>query len=327
MGRRLTKLVAAVLVLVAAPLAADAQQAGKVARVGVIEATSPSSGRPILDAFREGLRELGYTEGQNLIIEERWAEERPERFPALIAELVRLSPDVIVVGSNPGSQAAKDAKTRIPVVFAAVSDPVGRGIVASLGRPGGNLTGVSLSFEEGLSGKWLELLKDVSPKTGRVIALGRSPIDPFLAKDMPRAAQSLGIRLQFIPLRDISELNTALAGISKDPPDALIVTAAPLLFTHRGRVADVAGQLRLPTVAFSRELAVAGILMSYGPSISGSFRRAAVYVDKILKGAKPADLPVEQASRPELVVNLKTAKALGLTIPQSVLVRADQMIE
>jgi putative ABC transport system substrate-binding protein len=310
-----------------APLAIEAQQAGKVARVGVIEATSPSAGRPILDAFREGLRDLGYTEGQNVIIDERWAEERPERFPALIAQLVRLNPDVLVIGSNSGARAAKDAKTTIPVVFAAVTDPVGRGLVASLGRPGGNLTGVSLSFEEGVSGKWLELLKDAFPRMARVTALGRNPIDPDFRKDMTAAARALGINLRLVPLRDLAELNTALAGISRDRPDALIVTAAPLFFTYRTRIADAASQLRLPTVAFSRELAAAGILMSYGPSISGSFRRAAVFVDKILKGAKPADLPVEQPTTFELIINLKTAKALGLTIPQSLLGRADQLIE
>jgi len=305
------------------PLAGEAQQAGKVARVGVIEATSPSAGRPILDAFREGLRDLGYTEGQNVIIEERWAEERPERFPVLIAELVRLNSDVIVVGSNPGSQAAKDAKTTIPIVFAAVSDPVGRGLVANLARPGGNLTGVSLSFEEGLSGKWLELLRDAFPRITRVTAFGRNPIDPVFRRDMTAAAQMLGISLRLVPLRDLAELDTALARISRDRPDALILTATPLLFTYRARIADSASQLRLPTVAFSRELAAVGILMSYGPSISGSFRRAASYVDKILKGAKPADLPVEQPTKFELVINMKTAKALGLTIPPSLLLRAD----
>jgi ABC-type uncharacterized transport system substrate-binding protein len=241
--------------------------------------------------------------------------------------LVRLTPDVIVVGSNPGARAAKDAKTTIPVVFAAVSNPVGGGLVASLGRPGGNLTGVSLSFEEGLSGKWVELLKDAFPKVVRANALVRNPIDPIFRKDMTTAAQALGMKLRLVPVRDLADLNTALADISRDRRDALIVTATPLLFTHRARIADFANQLRLPTVAFSRELAVAGILMSYGPSISESFRRAATYVDKILKGAKPADLPVEQPTKFEFVINLKTAKALGLTIPQSLLLRADEIIQ
>ena len=264
---------------VAWPLAAGAQQARKTPRIGVLwHAGSAEEEGPYFTSLLQGFRDLGYVEGKTITFEHRFPNEIPDRFKSMAAELASLHVDVLVSVGNVASPYAKNATTTIPVVFAAVTDSVGRGLVASLARPGGNLTGVSLSFEEGISGKWLELLKDAFPRMARVTALGRNPIDPVFRKDMTAAARALGINLRLVPLRDLAELNTALAGISRDRPDGLIVTAAPFLFTHRTRIADSASQLRLPTVAFSRELAAAGILMSYGPSISGSFRRAATYV-------------------------------------------------
>jgi putative tryptophan/tyrosine transport system substrate-binding protein len=321
--------VAGTLALLAAPLAAEAQGTGKIPRVGIVVATSPAVGRPNVDAFRRGLRELGYIEGQSIIIEERWAEGRLERFGALIADLLRSNVDVVTVASAAGARAAKNAATTTPVVFVAVTDPIGSGVVSSLARPGGNLTGASLVIGEELAGKWVELAKDALPEVSSVVALSHTdhPMARKYAKAMEAGARTLGLKLQVFDVRDVASLDSALSMITKAPPGALIVPASPFFGVHRKRIADFALQRGIPTIGHDRSLVVDGILVSYGPSIMDSYRRGAVYVDKILKGAKPADLPVEQPTKFELVINARTAKALGLTIPPSVLARADEVIQ
>jgi putative tryptophan/tyrosine transport system substrate-binding protein len=312
-----------------APLVGEARGTRKIPRVGIVAATSPAAARHQVDAFRGGLRELGYIEGQNIVIEERWAEGKLERFGDLIADLLRSNVDVIVVASAAGARGAKNAATTTPVVFVAVTDPIGSGVVSSLARPGGNLTGTSLLIGEGLAGKWVELVKDTLPRVSSVAALGHTdhPMTRVYVKAMEAAAQTLGLKLQVFDVRDVAGLDSALSTIAKAPPDALIVTASPLFGVHRKRIADFALPRGIPTIGYDRQLVVDGVLMSYGPSITDSYRRGAVYVDRILKGAKPAALPVEQPTKFELAVNMRTAKALGLTIPPSVLVRADQIIE
>jgi len=319
---------AVVLGLILASLAAHAQTR-KIPRVGFVGASAPTAGQNPLDAFRAGLRELGYIEGQNLVIEERWAEGKPERFGQLIADLLRSKVDVIVVGSAPVAKAAKDTPTTTPVVFVAVTDPIGSGVVSSLARPGGNLTGTSLIIDEQFAGKWVELVKDALPRASSVAALAHTghPMAKKYVKAMEAAARTLGLKLQIFEVRDVAGLESALSIIAKEPPGALIVPASPLFGLHRKRVADFLLHRGIPTIGHDRSLVVDGMLMSYGPSIADSFHRSAVYVDKILKGAKPADLPVEQPTKFELVINLKTAKALSLTIPQSLLVRADEIIQ
>ena len=315
--------------LLAAPLTTLAQKTGRVPRIGIVAAGSPVAARHQVDAFREGLRDLGYIDRQDLVIEERWAEGKLERFGALIADLLRSNVDVIVVASAPGARAAKKAATTTPVVFVAVTDPIGTGVVSSLARPGGNLTGTSLFIGEEFAGKWVELVKDALPRVSSVAALGHTdhPMTRMYVKGMEAAARTLGLKLQVFDVRDVAGLDSALSMMAKAPPGALIVTASPLFGVHRKRIADFALSRGIPTIGFDRQLVADGVLMSYGPSITDSYRRSAVYVDRILKGAKPADLPVEQPTKFELVINLKTAKALGLTIPRSVLVRADELIE
>jgi putative ABC transport system substrate-binding protein len=313
----------------AAPLAAEAQETRKIPRLGMVAATSPAAGRHSTDAFRQGLRDVGYIEGQNILIEEHWAEGKLERFGDLIAALLRSNVDVIVVGSSAGARAAKNAATTKPVVFVAVTDPVGSGIVSSLARPGGNLTGTSLLIGEEFSGKWVELVKDALPQTSTVAALGHTghAMTRKYMNVMDAAARAHGLKLQVFDVQDVAGLDRSLAMIAKTAPGALIVPASPLFGVHRKRIADFALLQRIPTIGHDRALVVDGVLMSYGPSIADSYRRGAGYVDKILKGAKPADLPVEQPVQFELVINLKTAKALGLTIPSSLLLRADQVID
>ncbi len=281
-----------------------------------------------LQAFRQGLRELGYVEGQNIAIEFRWAEGKYDRLPGLAAELVRLKVNVIVASGPPAIQAAKQATETIPIVMAAIADAVAAGFVASLARPGGNITGLSLMLPE-LVGKQLELLKEVVPKVSRVALLG-NPANPPYAQQVRQAqdaARALGVRLQPLEARDPSEIDKAFAAITTERADAVIVLPDTVLLDHRTRIADHAVRRRLPTVSGQSEQAEGGGLLAYGPSISDGVRRAATYVDKILKGAKPADLPVEQPTKFELVINLKTAKALGLTIPPSLLQRADEVIQ
>jgi putative ABC transport system substrate-binding protein len=315
--------------LLAEPLAAEAQERRAIPRVGIVAAGSPSSARPQVDALRVGLRELGYIEGQSIMLEERWAEGKLERFGDLIADLQRSKVDVIVVASASGARAAKKAATTTPVVFVAVTDPIGSGVVSSLARPDGNLTGTSLLVGGELAGKWVDLVKETLPRVSRVAALAHPghPMTRSYVKALEAAARTLGLKLEVLEVPDLGGLENVLSMIAKAPPGALIVTASPLFSVHRKRIADFTLSRRIPTIAFDRQLVVDGVLMSYGPSIMDSYRRGAVYVDRILKGAKPADLPVEQPTTFEFVINLKTAKALGLTIPPSLLQRADQVIE
>ena len=316
--------------LLAAPLAADAQQAGKVPRIGFLSLTSPSDRPPLLDAFRQRLRELGWVEGQNIVIDYRYAEGRVDRLPDLAAELVRLKVDLIVasVGTQ-GATAAKNATETIPIVMIAVRDPVGIGLIASLARPGGNVTGVSGSAGLEWVAKQLELLKETVPKIRRVAILS-NPTNAYhqlALREVDVAARALGVQLQFLEAQGPNEFDGAFAAMAKESVGALLVLSDAMLNSHRTRLAELAARNRLPAAYGVRESVEAGGLMSYGPSFLDSFRRAATYVDKILKGAKPAELPVEQPTKFELVINMKAAKALGLTIPQSVLLRADHVIE
>jgi putative ABC transport system substrate-binding protein len=312
----------------AAPLTADAQQAAKVPRIGFLGNSTAALEANLVGPFREGLRDLGYVEGQNILIEYRWAEGQYERFPALIAELIALKVDVIVTAGTPAALAVKKATTSIPLVMAAVGDPIGVGLVASLARPGGNVTGLSAIAPE-LEGKRLELLREVVPKLSHIAVLW-NPDNPFHAgslKETRAAAQVLGIKVQLLGVRTAEDFPAAFAAILKERPGALLVLADRIFLHNRARIVDFEAKRRLPGVYPYRELVEAGGLMSFGPSYAGMHRRAAYYVDKILKGAKPADLPVEQPTKFELLINLKAAKTLGLTIPPSVLQRADQIIQ
>jgi len=314
--------------LVAAPLAAEAQPAGATSRIGFLEAGSRSVNQHFADAFREGLRELGYTEGQNVRIEERWADGRPERFPDLVTDLLKLRVDVIVAASNLGAMAAKKATTSVPIVFVGASDPVGAGLVESLARPGGNVTGLSLAFEEGFAGKWVELLKEAVPRASRVAVLSdQASLVRGSLRDMETAATALGVKLYEIGVQEASEFEGAFATMARDGAGGLIVWTSPLTLRYRAPIVQLAATRHLPAMYGFGEFARVGGLMAYGPSVREMFRRAAAYVGRILKGAKPADLPVEQPTTFELVINLKTAKALGLTIPPSLRARADQVIQ
>jgi putative ABC transport system substrate-binding protein len=329
MDRRDTVL--ALLALGAAPLAADAQQAAKVARIGYLSnglASSPQR----RDAFLQGLRDLGYVEGRNVVIEYRDAEGKLEQVPARAAELVALKVDVIFVGGGTRvALGAMQATKTIPIVFAGVGDPVESGLVTSLARPAGNVTGLS-SLGAGLVGKNLELLKQAVPGVDRVAvlwvpgALGeRTDKEMLTGADV--AARALGIRLQFVGARSEEEFAKAFSDMSSARAGALTVLPSARFQREYKRLVDLAAKNRLPTVYASREFVDAGGLMSYGANFADLYRRAATYVDKILKGAKPGDLPVEQPTKFELVINLKTAKALGLTIPQSMLAHADEVIQ
>jgi len=327
MDRRYTLL--ALLALGAAPLVAGAQQGGKVPRIGFLSATSPSDRPPLLDAFRQKLRELGWVEGQNIVIDYRYAEGRADRLPDLAAELVRVKVDLIVSWGTQGVMAAKNATETIPIVMIAVRDPIGTGLIASLARPGGNVTGVSGSAGLEWVAKQLELLKETVPKIARVAILS-NPTNAYhqlAIRELDVAARPLGVQLQLLGARGANEFDGAFAAMAKESVGALLVLSDVMLNSHGTRLADLAAKSRLPAAYGVRESVEAGGLMSYGPSFHDSFRRGATYVDKILKGAKPAELPVEQPTKFELVINMKTAKALGLTIPQSVLLRADEVIQ
>jgi putative ABC transport system substrate-binding protein len=313
-----------------APLVGEAQQAAAIPRIGFLSPSPVSDPRAasFLEAFRQGLRELGYAEGRNIVIETRFAEGKFDQLPGLAAELVRAKVDVIATYTTPAAQAAKRATATIPIVMATVIDPVTAGLAASLARPRGNITGLSQMVPD-LVGKQLELLKEVAPKISRA-ALLLNPANPAHAlaiRDVNVAVRSLGIQLQLVEARRPSELENAFAAMTTERAEAVIVLVDSMLIDHRTRIADLAARHRLPTVSATIETTEAGGLLAYGPSVRDMFRRAAAYVDKILKGAKPADLPIEQPTKFELVINLRTAKALGLTIPQSVLLRADQVIQ
>jgi len=308
----------------------------KVARIGLLEQVgSPSGPRgPIYEAFRQQLRELGYVEGQNIVIEYRAAEGRAERLPDFAAELVRLKVDVIVAGGTLAPLAAKHATGTIPIVLAAAGDPVGTGLVASLAKPGGNVTGLS-NLSRDLTAKRLQVLKEIVPGLSRVAVLWNAAniVSALHIPEVEAAARTLGLQVQSLEVRGPEDVENTLlerkllpAAISGGA-GALFLVDDPLVMAYRMRIADFAVQNRLPATAIYKNFAEAGGLMTFGASLADLYRRAAIFVDKILKGAKPADLPVEQPTKFELVINLKTAKALGLTIPQSVLARADRVIE
>jgi putative ABC transport system substrate-binding protein len=312
---------------VAWPLAARAQQTGKTHTIGLLSPASRSpSDLPAL--FDAPLAELGWIEGKNLLVERRYAENRPERLPELAAELVRLNVDVIVAAGTLGPLAAKQATSTIPIVMTASGDPLGSGLVASLARPGGNVTGMSLMAPD-LGGKRLELLKELLPRLARVAVLwnAANPYPAIVFRETQAAGRTLGIEVQSLEVRGPDDFDGAFEAARKQRPDALITVEDPLTFTYQKRIADFAVADQLLSLHGLRGDVVAGGLMSYGANIADLFRRAAGYVDKILKGAKPADLPVEQPTRFELVINLKTARALGLTIPPTLLARADEVIE
>ncbi len=324
MNRRET--ISALAVLGAVPFAAEAQQAAKVARIGFL-ATNGAVAPHMLDAFRQELRDLGYVEGRNLVTEFRDAAGKLERLPALAAELVALKVDVIVTATGPGALAAKRATRTIPIVFAVAADPITDGLVISLARPGGNVTGFAVLASE-LVGKRLELLKQAVPGFDRVAVLRQPGAEPEQTendrlKGTESAARALGMRLQIVVARGPEDFDSAFAEMTKARAGALIMGGGNMFFSERRRLVDLAAKHRLPAVYGQREFVDAGGLMSYGPNQTDLFRRAAAYVDKILKGAKPGDLPVEQPTKFELVINLKTAKALGLSMPQSLLLRAE----
>jgi len=311
----------------AAPIAASAQQAGRIVTIGYLGNSSPTLESNLVEAFREGLRQLGYVEGRNLIIKFEWAEGHQERHPALARALVRLTPDVILTAGTPGTLAAKQATQSIPIVTAIAGDAVAAGLVASLAKPGGNVTGLSTLAPE-LDGKRLELLKEAVPKLSRVAVL-RNPANPFTTiawKAMQPAAEALAVKLQPVEASSPNDLDRALARIKAVHPDGLVLLVDRFLASYRAAIVQFVVKHRLPGMFPYPEFAQEGGLMSYGPDYADMFRRTATYVDKILKGAKPGDLPIEQPTKFELVINLQTAKALGLTIPQSLLVRAQQVI-
>ena len=316
--------------LLAAPLAASAQQSAKVPRIGFL-AGNLAAGPHMTDGFRQGLRDLGYLEGRNFVLEFRDAEGKLERLPALAAELVALKVDVIMVGGTLAALAAKQATKTIPIVFASAIDPVADGLVTSLARPGGNVTGLSALAPE-LVGKRMELLKQAVPGVSLIAflqqpgGLGERTVND-IRREAEVAARALGVRLQFFEARGPDDFDSAFSDMTKARAGAMALFGGAMFLIERRRLVDLAARYRLPAVYGLREYVDAGGLMSYGPSNVDLFRRAAIYVDKILKGARPGDLPVEQPTKFELVINLKTAKALGITIPQLVLGRADEVIQ
>jgi putative tryptophan/tyrosine transport system substrate-binding protein len=322
---RFTTVVAALFF--AAPLAAVEAQAGKVFRTGYLSFTN-ESGQPYIRAFRQGLLELGHVEGQNVALEIRSGDGRPERYPGLAAELVRVKADLILTGGNPAIEAAHKATTSIPIVMVAASDPVASGFVASLARPGGNITGLTTQAPD-VAGKALQLLKEAVPQLSRVAVLW----DPGLPggrqtlSEVEAAAPVLGLQLHALKVRNPGELDGAFAAAARNRAGAAFISAGNTTFFNRVRVAELAVTRRLPTIGIAREYAEAGCLIGYGASVTDQFRRAAYLADKILKGAKAADLPVEQPTKFYFAIKLKTAKALGLSIPQPLLLRADQVIE
>ena len=312
---------------VLSPGAGHAQAPAEDARrVGVLMTTTPVAAAHIVAAFADGLKELGHVEGKNVVIEYRWAEGRRERFAEMAADLVRHKVDVIVASSQAPALAAKRATTTIPIVMINATDPVEAGLVASLARPGGNVTGLSQQLTPEIRGKQLQLLKETLPRLARVAVL-HSPATTVGLREYEAAGQTLELRVQFVEVKSRDDLGPAFAAMVRDRVDALLVPGDTFLFTERQRVAELAREHRLPGIYSWRELTELGGLMSYSARLTEQFRRAAIYVDKILRGASPATLPVESPSQYELVINLKTAKALGLTIPPALLVRADELIQ
>jgi putative tryptophan/tyrosine transport system substrate-binding protein len=308
---------------------ASAQQLTKIPRIGYLVGASLSGASARIEAFRQGLRELGYVEGKNIVIEYRYAEGKLDRLPPLVAELVRLKVDVIVANGPPSTRAAKEATVTIPIVMAQDSDPVGSGFVASLARPGGNITGLSTLAPE-LSGKRLELLKEIIPKLSRVAVLGTStlPGNAQRLKEVEFVAGALKVNLQYLDVLDPKDIEIAFGAVSKGRADAVLMMAAGgVVSAHRTKIVELAVKSRLPVIYTNSLFVDAGGLMTYSANLTDLDRRAATYVDKILKGAKPADLPVEQPTKFEFIINLKAAKQIGLTIPPNVLARADRVIK
>jgi ABC-type uncharacterized transport system substrate-binding protein len=309
------------------PLTAGAQQPAMPV-IGVLNATSPSPFAPLMGAFRQGLSEAGYVEGQNLAIEYRWAEGHYDRLPALAADLVGRKVDLIMASTPPSALAAKSATSTIPIVFRSGADPVADGLVANLARPGGNLTGVSFAADE-LTAKRLELLSELVPRAG-VIALLMNPSNATaerVMRDAQEAARTKGLQLHVLKASSESEIDSAFASLVQLHVDALVVGADPFLSSRRDKLVALASGRAVPSVYAWREFAASGGLISYGPSLTSAYRLVGAYAGKVLKGAQPADLPVQQSKTFELVINLTTAKALGLTIPPSLLARADEVIE
>jgi putative tryptophan/tyrosine transport system substrate-binding protein len=322
-------LVTLTLSMLVLPFLAVAQPVEQVHRIGMLRGGSAQEPERSVEAFQQGLRDLGWVEGQNLVIAYRWAEGQDERLPDLAAELVRLPVEVIVAGGPPAIRAAQHATRTIPIVMTGTADPVGEGFVASLAQPEGNITGVSLLMME-LPGKRLELLKEIVPQSTRVAVLAHPAfaVNTLYLRNLTVAAQALGLHLHVVEVRRADELDAAFTAITRAGADALMVLSDPALMDSLlGRVAALAATHRLPAMYNWKMYVEAGGLMSYGPSLPERHRRAATYVDKILKGAKPADLPVEQPTQFELLINLKTAKALGITVPPSLLLLADEVIQ
>src|SRR5690349_7019920 len=308
------------------PLAASAQS--KISSIGFMGNSTAALEANLVDAFREGLHELGYEEGRNIVIEYRWADGKYDQFPTLVAELIAAKVDVIVTAGTPAALAVKKATTTVPLVMVAVGDPVGTGLVPSLARPGGNLTGLS-SVAPDLEGKRLQLLREIVPALSHV-AMFVNSLNPFHVSSMRQAraaAQSMRIKLQIHDIQKSEDLNHAFAALRKERPDALLILADRVFLHNRQRIVDFTKEQRLPNVNAYKELVEVGGLMSYGPSYEDMHKRAAIYVDKILKGTKPAALPIEQPSKFTFIVNLKAAKELGVTVPSQMLGLADQIIE
>jgi ABC-type uncharacterized transport system substrate-binding protein len=315
--------------ILAAPLAVDGQQTGKVYRIGYLTVPSRETAQGVANSFQLGLRDLGWIQGQNVVVDYRFAESNVDRLPDLAAELVRLKADVIVAGANAAVTAAKDATGTIPIVMFLAVDPVGSGLVASLARPGGNVTGLTSTAGSEIFGKQLQILKSAFPRVSRVGVLvnDASPLYARLRREIEVATQELGLQRQMVVVRGAADFEGAFAKLIAARVDAVFVSADSMFYQHRVRLVKLVAKTRLPAMWGLREYAQAGGLMAYSTDLDELARRAAIFVDKILKGAKPADLPVEQPTKFELIVNLKTAKALGLTIPQTLLFQANQVIE
>lgn len=318
---------ALVALFVALCCPAEAQQVKKAPRIGFLAITSPRDMSSRMAAFRQGLRELGYIEGKTIVVDDRYAEGKLDRLRSMTAEVVQLKADVIVTSGPIGTRTAKEATATLPIVMAYDNDPVGSGFVASLARPGGNITGLSTHYPE-ITGKQLELLKEIVPKMSHLAVLGDSS-EPFTAqslKETERAAKAFGVQLQYLDVKDPKDVKIALEEARKLRADAALVLASAIFISQRSQLAELAVKNRIPAVYQASEYVEAGGLMTYGASITDLFRRSATYVDRILKGAKPSDLPVEQPTTFELIINLKAAREIGLTIPPNVLARADRII-
>ena len=312
--------------LLARPLAGAAQPAGKKARIGFLSNLNPELLAPSVAAFRQGMRELGWVEGQNIEIEYRWADGNLDRHPALAAELVKLPVDVIVTAGPQAVLAAREATGTIPIVVALMPDPVALGVAATLAKPGGNLTGLTNIFEE-LTPKQLQIFKETMPRAKRIDMLSDPSLATAVQAVTEAAASALALKAQVFQIHDVAELDAAIQAAKAERADGLHVLPSPFFNRHRRHIAEAATRLALPTISEAREYVQDGGLMSYGPSFPGMYHQAASYVDRILKGAKPGDLPIQRPTKFELVVNLRTAKALGIAIPQGVLLRADELIQ